>query len=746
MSVNTPYTLESAAGEYAKKGWRVLPCHSITKAGTCSCGKADCDSAGKHPITRRGVRDATTNQAKINEWWSKHPNANIGVATGQASGFIVLDIDPRNSGDANLAMLIDQYGALPETATAETGGGGAHYLFAVPEGKLRGTIRTGIDLKADGGYIIAAPSTHRSGKQYRWREGRGPGEIPIAAMPDWLLKIAVVPAQETNGSAKTRSGVKAPDAAIEAAIEAMRKIRGDDHGDGSRRLFTYCCRCVEADLAVDQAIAAIRRVATERPFPAAWSDADILKRLRDAESTASRGSANETIIRNKTDLGNAERFAAQHGENVRYCHPWKKWLCWDGKRWRPDDSGEVVRLAKRTARSIWTEADRIADSGKRATHCRFAADSEKRARLDAMIALASSEHPIPVSPESLDADPWILNCENGTIDLKNGKLREHRRDDFLTKLAPCEYPTDAGCEPELWLSFLDRIFEGNKELIVFIRRLLGSAIVGEVRDHVLPIFHGVGANGKGTLTETVVDILGDYATGAPADLLMIQPNGNINTAAIADLRGVRFVAASESADGSRLAESLVKHITGGDTIRARRLYENYGQFKPSHMIILSTNHKPSIRGTDHAMWRRLRLVPFSVVIPENEQDGGLKNKLKAEGGMILKWIVQGCLDWQRGGLKAPAEVAAATDEYRTAEDRLAQFFDDCCLVGEPYRGRSRDLYHAYREWCDLNGERPESNKKFGDRLTERGFERHRSTGQWRLGIGLRDQERSPEED
>jgi putative DNA primase/helicase len=206
--------------------------------------------------------------------------------------------------------------------------------------------------------------------------------------------------------------------------------------------------------------------------------------------------------RRTTDIGNAERFAAQHGADVRYCYAWKKWIVWDGRRWRVDNSGEIERRAKLTARSILAEAVEIDDKRDRDDMVRWALASEKRERLNAMIALAQSEQPIPIAPESLDSDAWLLNCENGTVDLRTGELRLQQRDDFLTKLCPLEYSTEPGDDPVLWLEFLDRIFASDAELIGFVQRLLGMSLVGEIFENVLPIFYGSGSNGKSVLLET----------------------------------------------------------------------------------------------------------------------------------------------------------------------------------------------------------------------------------------------------
>jgi P4 family phage/plasmid primase-like protien len=396
-----------------------------------------------------------------------------------------------------------------------------------------------------------------------------------------------------------------------------------------------------------------------------------------------------------TDVGNAERFAEQHGTDVRFCHAWHKWLSWDGRRWALDNSGEVMRRAKLTARSIYRDASNEPDTEQRKLLVKFATQSERRERLAAMIDLAQSEQPIPVPVDCLDSAAWLLNVENGTIDLMTGRLREHCREDFLTKLCPVEYPVVSGSDPHLWLSFLDRIFAGNNKLIGFLQRLVGMALVGEVLENILPIFYGSGANGKSVFLETICGMLGsDYAMTASTSLLMVDRMGRHPTERT-DLHGRRFVAAIETGDGGRLSEETVKQLTSRESIRARRMREDFWEFKPSHSVFLATNHRPEVRGTDYGIWRRLRLVPFSVVIPEGERDADLANKLKSEWPLILRWAVAGCLDWQRNKLQAPAEVKAATDDYRADSDVLGEFIEERCIA-EPGCEAMAESLQKYR--------------------------------------------------
>ena len=435
---------------------------------------------------------------------------------------------------------------------------------------------------------------------------------------------------------------------------------------------------------------------------------------------------------NLTDLGNAERFVAHHGGNVRYCYPWAKWLLWTGSRWERNDAGRVHRLAKDTVRSIYGEAAAAEDEDRRKALAQHATRSEAEAKIRAMLELAKSE--VPVSPDELDADPWLLNVPNGTLDLRTGQLRDHRREDLLTKMAGTEYRPDASAPA--WEAFLERVLP-SEDLRAFVQRSAGYSATGDTSEQCMFINHGAGANGKSTYQEALAAALGDYAMRTPTETLLAKRTGGIPND-VARLKGARFVAASETEEGRRLAESLVKDLTGQDTISARFMRAEWFDFKPTHKLWLSTNHKPEVRGTDNAIWRRIRLIPWSVTIPPAERDRKLPERLGTELPGILAWVVQGCLSWRREGLRAPDEVRRATNEYRTEMDLLAGFLEDCCVVHRNAEVGATELYNAYKGWAEAGGERIETQRKFGTRLAERGFAKEKIGGlvRW-FGAGLR---------
>ncbi len=438
-----------------------------------------------------------------------------------------------------------------------------------------------------------------------------------------------------------------------------------------------------------------------------------------------------------TDMGNAQRLVAQHGRDLRYCHAWSAWLVWDGQRWRRDETGEIMRRAKATVRHIYQEAGDCEDAGRRKELSKHAAKSEAAVRLREMTTLAESEPGMPVTPDQLDTDPWLFNVRNGTVDLRTGELQPHRRDDLITKLAPVAYEPQASC-PQ-WEAFLLRIMDGSEALVSFLQRAIGYSLTGVVSERALFILYGTGANGKSTLLLALQGLLGDYAMRTPTETLLAKRGDGIPND-VARLKGSRFVYSSEGEDGRRLAEAKVKDLTGGDVISARFMRAEWFEFTPEFKLWLGTNYKPTVRGNDHGIWDRIKLVPFSVRIPEDQQAPRheLLARFERERAGILAWAVLGCLAWQREGLGVPPEVTAATETYRTEMDVLGAFIADCCVERHGAVSTAADLYEAYKVWSDRNGEHVLAQRAFGLKLKERNFEPLKGTGgrrQWR-GIGL----------
>lgn len=436
-----------------------------------------------------------------------------------------------------------------------------------------------------------------------------------------------------------------------------------------------------------------------------------------------------------TDIGNAERFISRHGADVLYCFKWKDWLLWDGKRWQPDENGKITGLAKETAKSIFAEASQANDKDEAKTIVKHAFKSQYKTRLEAMTALAQCQ--VPVSPDELDADPWLLNVQNGTLNLKTCEIQPHNRQDKITKLAPVEYDPYAKC-PQ-WQAFLQKVLAGDETLIQFVQRAVGYSLTGSTREQCFFVLYGTGANGKSVFLTTLQSLLADYATQADFSAFLVKHNDNSSND-IARLKGARFVSASETGAGKRLNESLVKQLTGGDVITARHLYSEFFEFKAQFKLWLASNFKPTITGQDLGIWRRVRMIPFTVTIPPEEQDHDLTEKLKGELPGILTWAVCGLEDWQNKGLGESEAVSEATKGYRDEMDILGPFLDECCFFEPSARVKTSTLKQAYAEWCLANGEKPFGRVMFANCLQSRGCNPIKGTGGVRMweGIGLMD--------
>jgi P4 family phage/plasmid primase-like protien len=452
----------------------------------------------------------------------------------------------------------------------------------------------------------------------------------------------------------------------------------------------------------------------------------------EASVTDLSAARNRRRYRNRTDYGNAERLIDQSGRDL--LHLRGQWYVWDGGRFRLDETGAVQRLAKRVVRGIYREASEVEDSEDRRKLAKHAVESESSGRISAMISLASTELDVVVeSADDLDADPWSLNCANGTIDLRTGALREHDRDDRITRSTGIEYDPNAGAPR--WAAFLARILP-DAGARGFVQRVIGYSLTGLTSEHKLFIFNGGGANGKSTFIETVMAVMGDYAMASPPDLLVEKKSGGIPND-VAALRGARLVSAMETEDGARLKEVRVKELTAGDKQSARYLHKEFFTFKPQAKFIVATNHRPIVHGSDEAIWRRMSLIPFDQTIPASERDKGLSAKLRAELPGILAWAVRGCVEWQQSGLAEPSAILAATGDYRAEQDLLGTFIDDVCFLAPDANIPVKVLYGHYRMWCENSGHNPQGDTRFGQRLAERdGITRGRTKSD-RLYLGIR---------
>jgi putative DNA primase/helicase len=417
----------------------------------------------------------------------------------------------------------------------------------------------------------------------------------------------------------------------------------------------------------------------------------------------------------RTDLGNAHRFVALHADRFRYIGEEKRWLEWRDGRWRRDVTGATMRAAWEVVETLWTQIAKL-EPDARGDAAKWAVRSQSRGALEAMIALAASQEQIAVQLDQLDRDPYLLSCGNGTVDLRTGELREPDPADLNTLGTDIDYVPDA--PRERWLRFLKEVFDGDQELVAFVKRAYGSCATGDARDRALFIQYGSRFNGKSTLNRVIQQVLGDFAHTAPIRVVTRTRQGEIPNE-IAALARKRLVTIAETADGHRLDENRVKMLTGRDRVPARFLHREWFSFEPEYKLVLFTNFRPKVDGSDGAVWDRIRLIPFRVSFADRE-DRELGEKLAAESEGVLAWLVEGCLEWQDDGLGTCDAVEQATATYRTENDVIGRFVDDCCELGEDYRIERKALRDALVLYCEDGGDEAPPATTLGRWLSERG--------------------------
>lgn len=453
-----------------------------------------------------------------------------------------------------------------------------------------------------------------------------------------------------------------------------------------------------------------------------------------------KSKVSSSIGLNLTDSGNAEVFAKTNSQDVRYIWTWNSWYIYDGNKWRPDNCGLIIQLAIDTLRNLAIQAKKKLPKNDAIAVASHALTSESASGLKNMLSIAKSSPALATLPEMFDSDLWLFNVQNGTLELKSMAFKSHEREDLITKVAGVSYDPSATCP--LWEMFLYKIMNGNENLISFLRRFAGLSLTGSMSEQCLILLYGTGANGKSVFLELLRYVLGDYAMQSDFTTFTASKSQNVRND-LARLVGARFVTAVESEYGQPLAEAAIKQVTGGDAIIARFLFKEFFQFYPQFKLWLASNHKPVVKGGDHGIWRRIKLVPFAVTIPPAEQDPMLTLKLREEGSGILNWMLRGCREWLEQGLNPPPEVAAAVADYRGEMDMLAEFIAEQCVVGAGEKVKAKVLYKAYRDYCEAEGELTLGKKRFSDMLLQRGFRKDKSGDIVWHGLGLRAKASTP---
>lgn len=704
---------------YSLRGWRVFPVHSVQN-GRCDCGDPNCKSPGKHPIgslVPHGVKDATCDLDQIAVWWTMQPEANVGIATGRESGLVVLDIDPRHGGDDSLQDLVMKYGRLPDTLEVLTGGSGRHLYFKFPAGVQyiksgAGVLGAGLDIRADGGYVVAPPSNHVSGNPYLWEASSDPENDEPADLPGWLLNLLTTGQGAPNGR------------------KPHNQPQGGKVLQGQRNtwLTSEAGRMRRAGMDETAILAALKTLNQQNCFPP-LDDAEV-SRITQSVCRYQPGYA-------LTDAGIAEFLDDRYAGQICYRHDVRRWFVFRSPVWAADDDGEIERLALEAIRERQAQAFGIQDADLRKKTLSFLLSAENGYRLRSMLEIAKSRPNLTKSGKEFDQKPMLLAVKNGVIDLATGNFREGQPEDYLTQCAGTDY--DPNAKAERWEQFLREVFLGDTKLIAFIQRAIGYTMTGLTREQVFFFCHGArGLNGKSTLFDTLRGLLGDYAKSTSFTTFTNDPNKGGHQESLMALEGARLVVANETSTVGTLNEAILKTLTGQDPVVGSRKHEHERTYLPQFKLWLAANDLPKVRDVSPAFWRRVVLIPFLARFEGKNQDKTLRAKLQAELPGILNWALEGCLAYQREGLNPPARCIDAAEAWRSDNDLLADFLATCKLDPR-LETKASDLFAGYEQYCRLNGvtQAVKSIQGFSRFLVAHGFERVRRTnGIFFVGIGV----------
>lgn len=731
-----------AALKYSHAGLSVVPCLMPSK---------------RPPFGWLMYQAEIADEKTIQKWYHDDQSLSVGVVCGEVSGGLeVIDLDGGAFAESYNALIrANMPGLLEKLVIEQSPSGGMHYAYRCEEvegntpiakttkelpGHKRGAdgLTTLIETRGHGGYIVTYPTRGYEIKQGDW------SSVPTISREERsLLWSCAAILDESDKTPATPQAQYTPDPleipasandfhsllerhgwTLARSAKGREEWRRPGKTDGISATWNY----LEDRFYVFSSNAA----------PLKENHCYTIKQVQhllepDNVPLKDRPITEKIYL---TDAGNARRFMLRFNDQFRHVKSWG-WMHWTGKKWELDSGKRVMQAAHYTVMALFDEARDASNPEDVKAIGKWALSSQSSSKMDALVKVASNLLELEAQPDQFDSNPFLINCDNGIVDLSSGILMEHDHSAMLSKISGSEYRADAKCPK--WESFINRIMDGNEALIKFLQRAVGYSLTGSTTEQCFFLAYGTGANGKSVFLETMRAMLNDYATTAEFSTFLAKQNETVRND-IAALAGARFVASSESGADKRLSEVIIKALTGGDTITARFLFQEYFQFRPQFKVWMATNHKPVIKDTDHAIWRRVRLIPFSVTIPEAERNQKLTEELKEEYPGILAWAVRGCIDWIQNGLGTPAEVIDATESYRDDMDIMSQFIEDCCKIGDEFTTLATPIYSRYCSWCELNNEKPMSQREFGLRLSEKGYTKERSgKGNKYTGIGLIDE-------
>lgn len=744
MSSNATAMLDHALS-YAEAGLPVIPLHAVLADGSCTCGLERCPSPGKHPRTKNGLKDATTDARKIEAWWGpqRWPNASIGCVGG---AFLCLDVDAKSGGLETLRRLIEANTPLPDTAIAETGeyGGerGRHYWYRMPKGVNAGTragVREGIDIRCVGGYAVMPPSPHASGVSYEWITDIDLSDA--ATCPEWVYDL--VPEHVDGDSTWT------PNPSFRMSKQIKQFLSGELQPDiGEQREFLVVA--ARSVLTTGRSVALTAEMlweghdgtggisACEWDDERPWTPEDVYAIVSDIYAKPPTSPLEKDFSGKEhtlDDFGNAERLidSFPDRDQIRYVPELDRWYVWDqqAERFVSDDGSWMRQRWAEITDALTQQAGQTADPGASQALYTHASKSRQRPRIDAAVGLARD---LVVTPaDQLNADPYLLAVENGVLDLRDGELYVEEPDNLITKRCRAEYDPDA--TSSLLDTFLARVVPDD-ELRAFLQRAVGYSLTGSIDEHKFFFLYGPPASGKSTFLEAISRLMGSYSTTADPSTFMRGAqarNGSGPSEDLARLMDARIVVTHEIEEGERLAEALISKYTGGDKVAARFLHARTFEYRPKFKLWIGANHRPRVSGSARSgIWRRLMMIPMEEVIPEKERDPALARKLREPEARsaLLAWAVEGARLWieDNEAGKAMAVPSAVTEEvrdYQHESDYLFQFVEETIehTKDPEHRIPKKDLFDLYRGWCDREGRKSVlSSNKFSRKMGDLDYE------------------------
>lgn len=763
--------LHDAAVTYWTWGLRLIPLRWMTADGNCSCGRSECPSPGKHPVDEEWQHpDASADNDA--GWWRMLaagdlspsdwlPRANIGILTGEASGVFVVDVDPENGGDITWEQLCAQHDdePIPPTLITQTGSGGRHYYFRYPGWHVGNSKpwgrEAGIDIRGDGGQVVAPPSISGKGS-YSFAE-RIESISQLAEAPSWILDVIREDRLRQYGESVGNPHVL-PSPVINSYVQAAlagnaKAVRDAPKGDRNNSLNKAAWRLGQFGahglISEDEAWAALQDAAiaagldhgeTRQTFSSGWRSG-----LSEPADLSNVGmlAEHEWPIFPQDEFGLGDRLVHYRGSDMRWVEEWGTWMICANGCWHRRSDAEAERMAQDVIRLLAvTEepqyADDIEEGQKESPQERFRAWRIKmrtHAKVAAMVKIARDRPPIRAAAGDFDSRPMLLSVANGIVDLTTGQLRGHEPGMMLTLQSPTTYDPDLTGRPleetaPLWAAFLARI-QPDPSVRDFLQLAMGYSATGSTAEQVMFLHLGPGANGKSVFHDVASHVLGPYSQATPVETLTAKRTDGRVPNDVARMKGRRYLVASEAREGRELDWPLLKQLISGDIVAARFMRAEFFEFRPVGKIHLTANHFPPTDSHDPAIWRRLRVIPWTVVIPPEERDGDLPDKLKREAMGILAWIIEGAVRWWQGPsggkLLIPDAIKEIERDHRNEQDVITPGVEaelervdppvNRCQVGH----RVTEIYQSLKFYWDQLGVEPPTRSKLTRELQKMGF-------------------------